>query len=299
MSQVIYSVFLSPNSIFFVPFLASGIFISLVWLVFSRKKTFRQSLLILVSPDAWLTKDAALELFLSLFFLVVLSKTVDSLQGFIFGEFTQLERWVGPPSQKLFAFRLPPLVEAMLATAVSMLAYDFASYAMHRSMHRNSLLWRIHEFHHSAPGLTFFTTYRQHPLEPLLLAAARAVAANASLGVFHCLFPAQTPVVTVLGLGAGFFAYMFTVNLHHSPVPVSYPHFLRTFLISPHVHHLHHSAASHHLGKNYGVVFSLWDRWLGTYHDEKVELGQLTFLADAAARNNFHSPEVSSTADLP
>jgi sterol desaturase/sphingolipid hydroxylase (fatty acid hydroxylase superfamily) len=36
------------------------------------------------------------------------------------------------------------------------------------------------------------------------------------------------------------------------------------------MHQLHHSRAERHKFCNYGVVFSLWDRWFRTHIDEAV-----------------------------
>jgi sterol desaturase/sphingolipid hydroxylase (fatty acid hydroxylase superfamily) len=148
---------------------------------------------------------------------------------------------------------------------------------VHRAFHRWPLLWRIHSLHHSATVLTPLTTYRQHPLEVILLHGARAAAAGLGLALLHRVLPRGTPVVTVFGLGAGFFVYMFTVNLHHAPVPVRYPRWLRAVLISPHVHHLHHSIEPRHHDRNFGVVFSLWDRALASYLEESVASESLRF----------------------
>jgi sterol desaturase/sphingolipid hydroxylase (fatty acid hydroxylase superfamily) len=103
------------------------------------------------------------------------------------------------------------------------------------------------------------------------------VSAAIGLSLLHLFFQSKTPVITYNGIGIGFFVYMFTVNLHHSHVPVSYPKVLRYILISPHIHHIHHSVDPKHANKNLGVVFSIWDRLFGTYFDEDVKLNQLSF----------------------
>jgi sterol desaturase/sphingolipid hydroxylase (fatty acid hydroxylase superfamily) len=167
--------------------------------------------------------------------------------------------------------------EAFLATALTMLAIDFAAYGMHRALHDLPGLWWIHRLHHQARYLTPLSTLRQHPLEPLLLNGARGLAAGLVLGCLHLILPRGTPVWTIAGMGPGFFLYMFTVNLHHAPLPLRYPSWLRWVLISPHIHHIHHSMAPEHHGKNFGVIFSFWDRWLGTYHDQEVGLEELQF----------------------
>jgi len=264
---LLQSVFLNPKSIFFVPFLVSGIFITLFWLKVSERKSLKQSLKLLFAPEVWLTRQAAIDLSFSFLILVVVSKGLVPLESFIFSAIGPIETFLGAPATRIFTLNLSPNVESILVTLIAMLAYDFASYFTHRWMHTNPVLWRIHAFHHSAETLTFFTTYRQHLLEPVLLTVTRTSAVVLSLVLFHYFFATNAHVITVIGLGLGFFIYMFTVNLHHSPIPVRYPHFLRKILVSPHVHHLHHSADALYSGKNYGVIFSFWDIWFKTYAD--------------------------------
>jgi sterol desaturase/sphingolipid hydroxylase (fatty acid hydroxylase superfamily) len=259
----------------------SGIAITFFWLMFFQRKSFREASALLFSADAWLTKQALLDLACSIFMLLAMIRVISPLENWIYTALDETSELL--PVSHFAALQLPSALESLLATTVVMLAYDFSSYATHRLMHHHKTLWRVHAFHHSAPNLNFFTTYRQHPLEPLILAAVRSFAAASSLVVFYWFFPAQSEVSTVMGLGSGFFIYMFTVNLRHSPVPVRYPRALRRILISPHVHHLHHSSDVRHLGKNYGVIFSFWDRWWGTYHEEDFEPGALKFAQEGRA----------------
>ncbi|HYX37369.1 MAG TPA: sterol desaturase family protein [Oligoflexus sp.] len=211
----------------------------------------------------------------ALFQILVLRAPVSLLHLALFQwSYEGLVNWGGDEAVGWYA---PQFFEALLATAATMLAIDFAAYGMHRALHSLPGLWCVHRWHHQARFLTPFSTLRQHPLEPFLLNGARGLAAGISLGAVHLLFPNSTAVWTMAGMGLGFFLYMFTVNLHHAPIPVRYPASWRTVLISPHIHHIHHSKALEHHGKNFGVVFSFWDRWFGTYWDQEVGLGELEF----------------------
>ncbi len=174
-------------------------------------------------------------------------------------------------------WELPDLLEGFLATAITMLAFDLAAYLIHRAMHRWQWLWTIHRVHHSVTFLTPLSNFRQHPLEPLLLSAARGLAAGAALGGLHLLLPRATPVWMFGGLGVGFFLYMLTVHLHHAPVAVHYPRWVRAWFVSPHQHHIHHSADPRHFDKNFGVIFAFWDRWGGTACDEELAGRELTW----------------------
>jgi sterol desaturase/sphingolipid hydroxylase (fatty acid hydroxylase superfamily) len=180
-------------------------------------------------------------------------------------------------ADRIHGIEAPEALEALVATLVTMLAIDAAAYAVHRALHGLPSLWWIHRLHHEARFLTPLSTLRQHPLEPFLLNGTRGLIAGISLGLVHLILPNETPVWSYAGMGFGFFLYMFTVNLHHAPFPIRYPNFLCSILISPHMHHLHHSRAPEHFGKNFGVVFSFWDRIFGSYWDQTVGLDELEF----------------------
>jgi sterol desaturase/sphingolipid hydroxylase (fatty acid hydroxylase superfamily) len=206
--------------------------------------------------------------------LGLLKKILDPLEEWIF---TNQLMFINNIPIKFWSFQLNVIFEGILATLVTMLSIDFASYITHRLMHTNNLLWKMHHFHHTTTNLNFLSTYRQNPIEVIFLNSARASFAALGLSVFHLFFTNETPVILIQGLGAGFFIYMFTVNLHHSHIPIKYPKLLRFVLISPHVHHLHHSLDSKHFDKNFGVVFSIWDRMFATYYEEDFKMGDLHF----------------------
>jgi sterol desaturase/sphingolipid hydroxylase (fatty acid hydroxylase superfamily) len=273
---------IAPNSIFYPPYVLSALALALVWLVFGAGLGWREGLRMLGDRKVWVARSTRVDLAFCVFYVTVLRVAVAAVESAAFlaslGVCSESLGWL---TARLFPsgwdLAAPRPLAAALATLMTMVAIDGASYGVHRLMHRIGALWRIHAVHHGAEQLTPLTTYRQHPLEPLLLNGARGAAAGLALAVVHTILPQRTPVATVFGLGAGFFVYMFTVNLHHAPVPVRYPRWLRWMLISPHIHHLHHSASASHHGKNYGVVLSLWDRLLGTYYEQDVGLGELRF----------------------
>ncbi len=46
--------------------------------------------------------------------------------------------------------------------------------------------------------------------------------------------------------------------------------FLRYFFVTPSLHRVHHaSSPSKYIDKNYGEIFSFWDRLFGTYQEEQ------------------------------
>ncbi len=267
------------NTIFYPPYLLSAFLISLIWLKSNTELTWRDSFRFYFKKEIWLNRGALLDLIFCLFIILLMRRLLSPLEDWIF--FNQLKfltKWLGPP----WTFKLPAFYESLLATLITMIAIDFSTYLIHRLMHSNRLLWSTHKFHHGLKSLNFMSAHRQNPFEFIILNIARTLFAALALSLFHWFFPSNNPVITVQGIGAGFFIYMFTVNLHHSHIPVRYPKYVRFILISPHIHQLHHSKDPKHFGKNYGVVFSIWDRIFGTYLDEEVKVGELRFGLDSS-----------------
>lgn len=272
----------SPSSLFYPPYVISAIALTCLWLFLTYDLTLAKSLALICKKSVWLQRSTLVDLGFCILNLGVLHSLQIAFESKLFAGVLENLSWRSPVT-----FATSPLLEGLLATATTMLSIDLASYLAHRFMHRVPFLWHAHQLHHSAETLTPLTTYRQHPLELFFLNGTRTVAAGLGLSLLHGFFPNATPVLTIFGLGAGFFIYMFTVNLHHSMVPVHYPKWIRTVLVSPHIHHLHHSR--NHWGCNYGVVFSVWDRMFGTYRDENVRLGELQF-GDETSDHDDRSP---------
>ncbi len=269
---------LGPASIFFWPYLLCAGLVAAGWLIVIERYPTRAAVGILSARTLWRCPSTRLDLLFSVGFVLALQLPVRQLEQAAFVEtYGALDHWLASLAPVAWGLRAPPVLEGILATLITMLAIDASSYGVHRGLHCCAPFWRLHAVHHAATGLTPLTTYRQHPLEPLLLNSARGLAAALGLALFHWVFVQHTPVVTWYGLGAGFFLYMFTVNLHHAPVPVRYPPWLRRVLMSPHLHHLHHSAESAHQQRNFGVVFSIWDRLFGTYLERDFKTGELRF----------------------
>jgi sterol desaturase/sphingolipid hydroxylase (fatty acid hydroxylase superfamily) len=263
----------SSSTIFYPPYLVSGLIITFLWMRIESGLPFKEIPKLFFSKEIWFSKEILIDLACCIFILLILKKYFSYIEDWIFThQFFWLSKLHSP-----WAFKLNPLIEGLMVTATTMLSIDLASYFIHRLMHTYKWLWKTHRFHHTITHLNLLSTYRQNPFEFMFLNGSRILAARLGLLVFYWFFPEQTSVMTIQGLGAGFFIYMFTVNLHHSHIPVRYPRFLRFVLISPHVHHLHHSNNPKHFGKNYGVVFSIWDRIFKTYYEEDVKLGELRF----------------------
>ena len=162
------------------------------------------------------------------------------------------------------------LFAGLLIAAV--LVQDFLRFESHRLMHRFSFLWDVHKVHHSAEFLTPLTNHRVHIIEEVIQQAVTGFSVGPLLGATAFLTATSISTNTLLG----FDAYMLIdtlsfAMLRHSHIGLCFGP-LERYLMSPRQHHLHHSIESRHWDKNFGFLFSCWDRSAGTicYSDPKA-----------------------------
>jgi sterol desaturase/sphingolipid hydroxylase (fatty acid hydroxylase superfamily) len=151
---------------------------------------------------------------------------------------------------------LPPSA----AAALTVLAWSLVNYWLHRGFHRWPWLWRLHRIHHADTAVDISTGFRNHPGEVVAVALIRAAAAIA-LG-------ASVPGLIAYE-AAAFAAVMWSHANIHIPPPADRA--LRALLVTPAMHHVHHSAERVETDSNYGELLSLWDRAFGTYRPSDPE----------------------------
>jgi sterol desaturase/sphingolipid hydroxylase (fatty acid hydroxylase superfamily) len=81
---------------------------------------------------------------------------------------------------------------------------------------------------------------------------------------FHKVHHSAEVLTPISSYGALTFLFYLTAHLRHSHVPLGYGRLSAVF-VSPVMHQLHHSAAPEHFDKNFGFIFSFWDRMAGTW----------------------------------
>lgn len=145
-------------------------------------------------------------------------------------------------------------VPAWVAVPAAIVLMDLAIYWQHRLMHAVPLLWRMHRVHHSDLGMDVTTGVRFHPLE-IALSMGIKLGLVALLGA-----PALAVIVFELVLSLG---SLFT----HADIalPRRLDRALRTVLVTPSMHRIHHSTLRHETDSNYGFHLSVWDRLFGSY----------------------------------
>jgi sterol desaturase/sphingolipid hydroxylase (fatty acid hydroxylase superfamily) len=170
----------------------------------------------------------------------------------------------------------PPWWIAAIFTLVFTIAYDFGRFLSHFVQHRSEILWEFHKVHHSAEVLTPMSSFRAHPVDQAIEFLFRSLTTAPIIGVFGYFYPSGIEALTILNYSAITFLFYLTSHLRHSHVPLGFGA-ASNFFVSPVMHQLHHSAAREHFDKNFGFIFSAWDRLFGTLYvpraDEKWLLG--------------------------
>ena len=131
----------------------------------------------------------------------------------------------------------------------SFLFLDAIMYWWHRINHTFPALWKFHELHHEEKELNVYSTFHFHPKELAISTGWRII-----------LFPLMgiNPAALLM-----YEAVFFTIILfHHSNFRLSYfwDKLFSTVIVTPGLHHLHHSVKIEESNSNYGSVFSFWDR---------------------------------------
>ena len=130
---------------------------------------------------------------------------------------------------------------------------DFMLYIWHLLNHEMPLLWRFHRVHHSDLNMDVSSATRFHFGE----LAISAVIKISIIFFIGASVPGVLIFESVLVLCAQF---------QHSSLKV--PKWMETFwwilFVPPSMHRIHHSVIIKERDTNYGTIFSLWDRFLGT-----------------------------------
>lgn len=135
---------------------------------------------------------------------------------------------------------------------LAVLAIDFLAYAHHWIRHKVPALWLFHTVHHSQRNLNMFTDLRYHIVE-------YAVAYTVRFLPMMMLSLSNPPIVAYA------LAHQWYTRFCHANIRTNLG-WLRFILVTPQSHRVHHSPHRRHWDRNFGVIFSVWDRLLGTHY---------------------------------
>ena len=141
---------------------------------------------------------------------------------------------------------LPMAVQVILGLLVA----DFFMYWLHRAQHTYRFLWAFHTTHHAPTRLTYATFLRFHPVE-VMIGDTASYALLAILGADFTGWVAIFMITTFLG------------EVQHTQIPWTMGP-LRWIFVTPRFHAFHHSIERAEHDRNFGGLFSFWDRMFGT-----------------------------------
>lgn len=149
---------------------------------------------------------------------------------------------------------------------LSYLVFDFALYWQHRWFHEVNLLWRFHRVHHIDTRLTLSTGFRFHPLEIFFSLLYKIL-----LCVFLKLSPLGLLVFEIALNASSLFTHA-NIKIHPKVRTI-----LGYLIMTPNLHHIHHSQEGSEQRSNYGFIFTIWDKLFRTFTPEKkkesIQLG--------------------------
>lgn len=231
----VYEVKAIVTSRFF--YLAVLTILLLEWL-FPAKRNQRVFSVGLAHDAVWLLLQAVLEVTVIAGWANVLSVLYTTYLGFLTIEATQT---------------LP----VALGFAIAVLAGDLLGWFHHWIRHEVPWFWEFHVVHHSQRELNMFTDLRYHAVEYIIALSIKTIPL-AIIGV---------PPYRILYYGL---LHTWFTRLYHSNIRTNFG-LMRYVFVTPQSHRIHHSIEARHRDKNFGVLFSFWDRLFRTQYESCEE----------------------------
>ena len=131
---------------------------------------------------------------------------------------------------------------------------DLVWYWYHRLGHQINFLWAAHIVHHQSEEFNF------------TVAARITVFQSLARNVFWCVIPLigfhPNMVMTILIVHGAYSFFTHTQLIGRLG-------WLEHILITPSLHGVHHASDEKYLDKNFGDVFTFWDKLFGTFQEEE------------------------------
>lgn len=196
------------------------------------------------------TKHAALNLFFTVTTIVI---------NFVFALFMVKASDMAVENQwgLLQWFKMPLVYELLVGL---MLMDLIGAYLVHMVEHKVKFLWKFHMVHHADVFVDTTTANRHHPGESVIRAIF-AILAVLVLGAPMWLVMLYQSVSVVLS----------QFNHANLKIPTWFDKTVGLIIVSPNMHRVHHHITRPQTDRNYGNIFSFWDRFFGTYDDSSME----------------------------
>jgi sterol desaturase/sphingolipid hydroxylase (fatty acid hydroxylase superfamily) len=130
----------------------------------------------------------------------------------------------------------------------------FGGWLVHLVEHKVKFLWRFHVIHHADNNVDVTSGLRHHPVESVIRGIFFFIGIAVSGAPMYAVMIYQTFLV-------------FYTAFEHANIclPKWLDNGLSYILVSPNMHKVHHHWKQPFTDSNYGAIFSIWDRLLGTF----------------------------------
>jgi sterol desaturase/sphingolipid hydroxylase (fatty acid hydroxylase superfamily) len=173
-----------------------------------------------------------------------------------------------------------------LNVMVSLLLLDLVgAYFIHFIEHKTRWMWRFHLIHHTDAFVDTTTANRHHPGESIFRAVFTSIA------ILICGAP-----FGVVMLYQSMSALLSQFNHANIRLPLWLDRFISYVLVTPGMHRVHHHYVQPYTDCNYGNLFSVWDRLLGTYRYLPPQ--DIVFGIDTHPKPEEHS-QISNLLQIP
>lgn len=169
-----------------------------------------------------------------------------------------------------------PAMPLLMSTVIGLLVLDLISaWLAHFVSHKTPPLWKLHLIHHSDTHVDTTTANRHHPGESIVRFAFTALAVVLAGAPPWMVFLYQAMSVVLS-------------QFNHANITIlpALDRALSWFIVSPHMHKVHHHFVLPHTDSNYGNIFSVWDRLFGTFRT--IDPSQLVYGIDTHMDANEH-----------
>ncbi len=134
--------------------------------------------------------------------------------------------------------------------------YDFCSYWAHRISHYNRFFWSTHIVHHTAIHYNLTVSFRLSWVQHLKV-----------IFFLPLMFFGFHPIIFFI-VNQVMILYQFW---QHTEYIKKMPRIIEWTFITPSNHRVHHGSDQQYLDKNFGVLFTFWDRMFNSYVKETVK----------------------------
>jgi sterol desaturase/sphingolipid hydroxylase (fatty acid hydroxylase superfamily) len=154
-----------------------------------------------------------------------------------------------------------PALPVWASFPLAVVASDFGMYWTHRLVHTRPL-WRVHRWHHSPRYLYWLAGGRTSFLQGVIYALPTLA---------FLVFSVPASLISVYIIFGIVLNHWMHCNIRLKSA------WLEAVFVTPRIHHIHHSSDSRHYGRNFGSLFSFWDRMFGTFVDPDDVTAPLEF----------------------